>query len=258
MNRTTCVCGHLSFRLDNDMGHYRATGDNGVERTGPCRNCDCPNFRPAGVNPLRSLASAGDCRIPLSLHPSRPVSSMTRGACILDLSGYLLQDPWEEIHATFQVPRPPGKRPLRAETAQTIMNNMAGIPTKSLERMVREWDVHALAMDCVESARAAGITTVLTLDAPQVIVEALGHRLGVDLAAALTPEVVMGRLTGALIQPFWTGPCGDAVCLARVAQAALQDLGEPVWTVSSGRGCPCIHGRTVSAADFQEQVSTLA
>lgn len=48
-----CTCGHFSFRRGSDLGHYRGTGDNGVERTGPCRMCACESFKSVHVRRLR-------------------------------------------------------------------------------------------------------------------------------------------------------------------------------------------------------------
>lgn len=180
------------------------------------------------------------------------------GTCVIDLASYVLQDPWQEIKATFQVPLPEGGRPLRAEAAKDAMARMAGVPTKSLERMVKDWDISMPAIEAVRAARSAGITSVLALAAPQAVVEGLAHRMGGVASAALTPEVVMGRLTGELIQPSWAGPCGDAVCLGEVARAAREDFGGPSWIVSTARGCPCTSGRIVDTGTFHEQISVAA
>lgn len=183
---------------------------------------------------------------------------MANGACVIDLASYLLQDPWDEIQRTFQIPLPAGSRPLRAEVAQESMQRMAGVPVKSLERMVQDWDFDAVATEVIQAARAAGIATVLALDAPQAVLQGLTQRVGGDAIAGLSPEVVLGRLTGILIQPSWEGACGDAVCLATVARAAGEDFASPIWIVSASRGCPCVRGKTVTAAEFRQEIAVTA
>lgn len=176
---------------------------------------------------------------------------MNRGACVIDLASFLLQDPWEEIAQTFRVPIARAGRTMRGYDAEGAMRLMAGVPTQSLERLVRGWDIDSNAQACIHLAHQQGATTVLAADAPHAITEAIARQVGAQATASLVTEVRFGRLTGNLTDPIWEGRCGHAVCLGQVARVSQGQYGRPVTVVSTGRGaCACVDAAIVSPTQF--------
>lgn len=169
---------------------------------------------------------------------------------MIDLRDLLLQDPWEEIARAFHVPMAPGRRPYRIDQARRALRFMAGIPRQSLERLARGWSIDSNVHGLLEEVHARGHAAVLTLDAPQAILDGLLYRLAGDCGAALDPDERFGRLTGEMTTNGWAGQCGRAVCLDAVARVSRHRYGDPVTLVSDGRPCGCVSTTPIPALTY--------